>query len=1301
MSNVRRVFVEKKPAFAIQAKELQSEIKSYLGIKTVTNVRVLIRYDIENISEETYKKALMTVFCEPPVDDVYEENFELGNAKTFSVEFLPGQFDQRADSAEQCVKLLNENEEPVIRSATTYVIEGEIDEAQLEAIKNHCINPVDSRETGLEKPETLITEFEEPADVAIFDGFKDMPEAELKSLYDSLGLAMTFKDFLHIQNYFKNDEKRDPSMTEIRVLDTYWSDHCRHTTFSTELKEVSFGEGYYQKPMKDTYEDYLNTYQNLYQGRDDKFVCLMDLALMAMKRLKKEGKLEDQEESDEINACSIVVPVEVDGKTEEWLVNFKNETHNHPTEIEPFGGAATCLGGAIRDPLSGRTYVYQAMRVTGAADPTVSVKDTMTGKLPQKKLVREAAHGYSSYGNQIGLATGYVKEIYHPDYVAKRMEIGAVMGAAPRRAVQRLTSDPGDIIILLGGRTGRDGIGGATGSSKAHTTQSTAVCGAEVQKGNPPTERKIQRLFRREEVAHIIKKCNDFGAGGVSVAIGELADGLRVQLDKVPKKYAGLDGTELAISESQERMAVVVAPEDVQTFLNYAAEENLEAVEVAVVTEEPRLVLEWRGKEIVNISRAFLNTNGAHQETTVAVDIPAKEDNFFEKKEVAGVEEALNNGDVKKAWLTTLADLNVCSQKGLVERFDGSIGAGSVFMPYGGRYQLTETQSMVAKLPVAEGKCDTVTMMAYGFDPYLSSWSPYHGAVYAVLESVARIVAAGGDYKKIRFTFQEYFRRMSEDPSRWSQPFAALLGAYSAQIGFGLPSIGGKDSMSGTFNEIDVPPTLVSFAVDIAKEQDVITPELKKAGNKIMTFKIAKDEYDLPDYAQVMKLYDAIHELIQKKAIVSAYALDGKGIAAALSKMAFGNKLGVTIDSNACKKCMFAPRFGNLVAEVPADKAALVEETVAAAMKEYAQSSEKDSCGCGSQDMAYCKVIGEVNDVQKFIYGDVETPSGCTSMRTEQRNVVEITMEEALNAWTGTLEKVFPTVAVEGKEEVKTDVFKADSIYVCKNKVAKPAVFIPVFPGTNCEYDSAKAFERAGADTIVKVFKNLNAADIRDSVDEFVKAIEQSQIIMFPGGFSAGDEPEGSAKFFATAFRNEKMTEAVNKLLQERDGLMLGICNGFQALIKLGLVPYGEIRQQTADSPTLTYNTIGRHISKMVYTKVVTNKSPWLAQAELGKTYCNPASHGEGRFVAPKEWLDKLFENGQVATQYVNENGQPTMDEEWNVNGSYMAIEGITSPDGRVLGKMAHSERRGDSVAVNIYGEQDMKIFESGVAYFK
>ena len=847
------------------------------------------------------------------------------------------------------------------------------------------------------------------------------------------------------------------------------------------------------------------------------------------------------------------------------------------------------------------------------------------------------------------------------------MEIGAVMGAAPRRAVQRLTSDPGDKIVLLGGRTGRDGIGGATGSSKAHNTESTSVCGAEVQKGNAPTERKLQRLFRREEVSHIIKKCNDFGAGGVSVAIGELADGLRIQLDKVPKKYAGLDGTEIAISESQERMACVIAPQDVEQFLAYAAEENLEAIEVAEVTESPRLVLVWRGKEIVNISRAFLDTNGAHQEAKVAVDMPSVEDNYFNKISVPAVAKAVEAGDMKAAWKAELADLNVCSQKGLVEMFDGSIGAGSVYMPYGGKYQLTETQSMVAKLPVLNGKCDTVTMMSYGFDPYLSSWSPYHGSVYAVLESLSRIVTAGGQWSKVRFTFQEYFRRMSEDPKRWSQPFAALLGAYNAQIGFGLPSIGGKDSMSGTFNEIDVPPTLVSFAVDVAKEKDVITPELKAAGNKLVLFNIEKDQYDLPVYAQVMKLYDAVREMIQQGAIVSAYALDAKGLAAAISKMAFGNKLGVTVDGNVSTKTLFTPGFGNIVAEVKADKLDVVKSILAAAGLE-----------------GFDAVVAEVNNTQNFVYGDMT-----------------LSMDEAIEAWTGTLEKVFPTKATDDTSVVNTGIYEAKDIYVCKNKIAKPTVFIPVFPGTNCEYDSARAFERAGANTIVKVFKNLNAEDIRESVDEFTKAIEQSQIIMFPGGFSAGDEPDGSAKFFATAFRNAKMTEAVNKLLNERDGLALGICNGFQALVKLGLVPHGEIQAQVETSPTLTYNTINRHISKMVYTKVVSNKSPWLQQAELGKTYCNPASHGEGRFVAPKEWLDKLFENGQVATQYVNEAGQPTMDEEWNVNGSYMAIEGITSPDGRVLGKMAHSERRGDSVAMNIYGEQDMKLFESGVAYFK
>ena len=1265
MSNVRRVYVEKKPAFAVQARELKHEISSYLGIQTVTNVRVLIRYDVENISDESFEKACQTVFAEPPVDELYREDFEAKQgARIFSVEYLPGQFDQRADSAVQCVQFLREDEEPIIRSATTYVIEGEISEDEYEAIKNHCINPVDSRETSLDKPQTLVTEFEDPQDVKIFHGFKDMEEADLKELYDSLGLAMTFKDFQHIQNYFCNEEKRDPSVTEIRVLDTYWSDHCRHTTFSTELKEVTFGEGDYREPLVKTYEDYLNTHREMYQGRDDKFVCLMDLALMAMRKLKAEGKLEDQEESEEINACSIVVPVDVDGVEEEWLINFKNETHNHPTEIEPFGGAATCLGGAIRDPLSGRTYVYQAMRVTGAADPTVSVKETMKGKLPQKKLVRGAAHGYSSYGNQIGLATGYVKEIYHPDYVAKRMEIGAVMGAAPRRAVIRETSDPGDIIILLGGRTGRDGIGGATGSSKVHTEASIEVCGAEVQKGNAPTERKIQRMFRREEVSRLIKKCNDFGAGGVSVAIGELAPGLKVNLDKVPKKYAGLDGTEIAISESQERMAVVVDPKDVKEFLKYANEENLEAIEVAVVTKEPRLVLEWREKEIVNISRAFLDTNGAHQETTVAVDIPNQEGSLFVRKEI---------GDEKEKWLETLADLNTCSQKGLVEMFDGSIGAGSVFMPYGGQYQATETQTMVAKVPVLKGNTNTVTMMSYGFDPYLSSWSPYHGAAYAVTESVARIVASGGDYKKIRFTFQEYFRRMTEEPSRWSQPFAALLGAYAAQMGFGLPSIGGKDSMSGTFNDIDVPPTLVSFAVDVAKLQDVITPELKKAGNKLVWLHVPRAEYELPDYKALMEQYEKLHQDIQAGRVVSAYAVDRQGIAAAVSKMAFGNRKGVKIEHNVDKRDLFVPGFGDIICEVADGKV-------------------------GELAITYT-VIGEVLEEQEFTHGDVR-----------------ISLDEALVSWKGTLEKVFAThsgaqpqqereavkAAADGNGEVKDGLYHAKKVYVYKNKVAKPRVFIPVFPGTNCEYDSTRAFERAGAEVDVKVFKNLTAEDIRDSVEIFEKAIGQAQMIMFPGGFSAGDEPDGSAKFFATAFQNAKMKEAVMRLLNERDGLALGICNGFQALIKLGLVPCGEIVGQTENSPTLTFNTIGRHISKMVYTKVVSNKSPWLAQAELGKVYCNPASHGEGRFVASDEWLQKLFANGQVATQYVTPEGELRVnDEEWNVNGSYCAIEGITSPDGRVLGKMAHSERRDRGVAMNIYGEQDIRIFESGVQYFK
>ena len=1265
MGNVKRIYVEKKDPYAVKAKELKEEIGSYLGITGVEAVREFIRYDVENLSDETFERACQTVFAEPPVDILYRETIEVpANAKVFSVEFLPGQFDQRADSAVQCVKFLKEDEEPIIKTAVTYMVIGTISDDEFAKIKSYCINPVDSRETDMEKPETLIMTYDEPADVVIFDGFKDMAEADLRELYDSLGLAMTFKDFQHIQNYYVSEEHRDPTMTEIRVLDTYWSDHCRHTTFSTELKDVTFDDGYYRTPIETSYQSYLDTREEIFAGRDDKFVCLMDLALMAMRKLKKDGKLDDMEESDEINACSVVVPVEMDyGEgpvTEEWLVFFKNETHNHPTEIEPFGGAATSLGGAIRDPLSGRGYVYQAMRVTGAADPTVPVADTLHGKLSQKKLVRGAASGYSSYGNQIGLATGYVKEIYHPSYVAKRMEIGAVMGAAPRDCVIRENSDPDDIIILLGGRTGRDGCGGATGSSKIHTESSIETCGAEVQKGNAPTERKIQRLFRRGEVSKIIKKCNDFGAGGVSVAIGELADGLIVDLDKVPKKYAGLDGTELAISESQERMAVVVAPESVDEFLGYAAEENLEAVPVAVVTKEPRLVLRWRGKDIVNISRAFLDTNGAHQETTVRVNIPSEEDNYFKKITTPAVAEAVEKGDVKDAWLKLLNDLNVCSQKGLVEMFDASIGAGSVLMPYGGKYQLTETQAMVAKLPVLKGKTDTVTMMSYGFDPYLSSWSPYHGAVYAVTESMARIVATGGDCSKIRFTFQEYFRRMTSDPERWSQPFAALLGAYDAQIGYGLPSIGGKDSMSGTFNDIDVPPTLVSFAVDINKEQYIVTPELKEAGDKLILFRIEKDEYDIPVYESVLELYHQIMNLVDQGLVKAAYALDAKGIVAAVSKMAFGNKLGVKLEDDWTAEELFLGGIGDILVEMAADDLAELEE------------KELDF-----------ETVGEVTEEPVFAYQDVV-----------------VTMDEALKAWTSKLDKVFPYTAVKDKTPVESGIYRTDSIYVCKNKVAKPTVFIPVFPGTNCEYDSTKAFERAGAKVVTKVFRNQTAEDIRSSVEEFQKAIENAQIIMFPGGFSAGDEPDGSAKFFATAFQNAKIKEAVTDLVENRDGLVLGICNGFQALIKLGLVPYGAITGQKEDSPTLTFNTINRHISKMAYTKVVSNKSPWLMGAELGKTYCSPASHGEGRFVAPKEWLDKLFENGQVATQYADIDGNVSMDEEWNINGSYMAIEGITSPDGRIFGKMAHAERRGDAVAINIYGDQDLKIFESGVKYF-
>ena len=1272
MGNIRRVYVEKKRDYAVRAKELKEEFADYLSLKTIENVRVLIRYDIENLDEATYKKSLGIVFSEPPVDLLYEENFPLASdEREFSVEYLPGQFDQRADSAVQCVKLLNKEAEPVIQSATTYVVKGQLTDKEFEEIKAYLINPVDSREALKDKPDTIVQTFPEPSDVKIFEGFITMPEDELCELYSSLNLAMTFKDFLFIRKYFQEEEKRNPSVTEIRMLDTYWSDHCRHTTFLTELTEVSFEEGKYTTPLVNSFNDYKENFASLYRDRDDKYICLMDIALMGMKKLREMGKLTDMEVSDEINACSIVVPVEetlADGTkhTEEWLIFFKNETHNHPTEIEPFGGAATCLGGAIRDPLSGRGYVYQAMRVTGAADPTLPLSETLSGKLPQRKIVTGAAAGYSSYGNQIGLATGLVDEIYHPDYVAKRLEIGAVMGAARRKNVIRENSDPGDQIILLGGRTGRDGIGGATGSSKSHTTKSIDTCGAEVQKGNAPTERKIQRFFRRPEITKLIKKCNDFGAGGVSVAIGELAAGLHINLDKVPKKYAGLDGTEIAISESQERMAIVVDSKDVAAMLKFADEENLEAVVVAEVTKEPRLVMEWRGKEIVNISRAFIDTNGARSEAKARVKAPAP-DRFYENHS-----REFEGKSLKEAWLSVLSDLNACGKKGLVERFDSSIGAATVTMPFGGKYQLSPIQTMTAKLPNDLGESDVVTLMSYGFDPYISKESPYHGAVYAVINSVAKIVAAGGDMNKIHFTFQEYFKRLGDKAERWGEPLAALLGAYEAQMKLGLASIGGKDSMSGSFNDIDVPPTLVSFAVDTGNANDIISPELKKAGNVLVKFEIDENEYRLPVFEKLIEDYNKITALIHKKHIVSAYALGRYGVAEAVSKMAFGNKLGVKFDESITESDYFKPDFSSIVAEVSAES---LDEVMKSGLN--------------------VTLLGEVTDSGKFQFANAS-----------------IDIEEMLNSWQERLEKVYPTKTGEKAAKPIENIYDVrkeagftpvseGKLYVAKNKVAKPRVFIPVFPGTNCEYDLTKAFTKAGAEVDTVVFKNLNAENIKDSVEEYVRAIKNSQIIMFPGGFSAGDEPDGSAKFIASVFRNPQIAEETNRLLKERDGLILGICNGFQALIKLGLVPYGEITEIKEDSPTLTTNKIGRHISQSVYTKAVTNKSPWLMNVKLGEVYSIPASHGEGRFVANEEWLKKLSANGQIAFQYVDAEGNITMDCAFNPNGSYNAIEGIISPDGRVLGKMCHSERIGKNVAINIVGEKDQGIFESGVEYFR
>ncbi|MBQ0015816.1 MAG: phosphoribosylformylglycinamidine synthase [Bacteroidales bacterium] len=1250
-SAVRRLYVEKKTDYAIKAHELQEELTRYLGIHT-KGVRILVRYDIENITERTFQQAKATVFSEPPVDNVYEEAYPHDNQDfCFSVEFLPGQYDQRADSAEQCVRLLCDDEQPTIHTALTYVISGQLDSHQRDAIMRHCINPVDSRLTEEVKPMTLTSQYEEPSDVHIFDGFQTMDDSALRQLYDSLGLAMTLADMQHIQRYFRDEEHRDPTMTEIRVLDTYWSDHCRHTTFATELTDIQFEDGCYKTAFEQAFQDYLIDHKKQYKDRTDKYVCLMDLGTLAAKRIKAEGGLEDQEPSDEINACSIVVPLTVNGHEEEWLVNFKNETHNHPTEIEPYGGAATCLGGCIRDPLSGRTYVYQAMRVTGAADPTKPLSQTIEGKLPQRKIVTTAARGYSSYGNQIGLATGLVNEVYHPDYVAKRMEIGAVIAAAPRRCVKRLSSDPGDIIILLGGRTGRDGCGGATGASKAHTTSSLTTCGAEVQKGNAPTERKIQRLFRREEVSALIKKCNDFGAGGVSVAIGELADGLQIDLDRVPKKYAGLDGTEISISESQERMAVVVDPKDADQMLRYADQENLEAVVVAAVTKEPRMVIKWRGKAIVNLSRRFIDTNGAHQATRVVVEHPHGEKPQNRHFECANQESYVS------AWKQHMGDLNICSQKGLVEMFDSSIGAGTVVMPYGGQTQSTPTQSMIAKIPMLHGEqCNAVTIMSYGFDPYLSKWSPYHGAQYAVIHSVAKILAAGGDYRKIRLTFQEYFKRLGTDPKRWGEPLAALLGAYKAQRKLGLPAIGGKDSMSGTFNDIDVPPTLVSFAVCVSDIQHVITPELKGSGHQLWWLPFARTASDEPNYTQMHQYYSQIAQAIEQKQILSAYAIGNGGVLESLAKMAFGNRIGIRIDHNDIQQLTIAD-YGGFVVEVADQYNPPIEHIC----------------------------IGQTIDTQEIQY-----------------HTYTIQLDELHEAWSAPLETVFPTRSnhAASSQQLETKIYQPQSIYICKHKTARPHVFIPVFPGTNCEYDTAQAFERAGATTETIVLRNQNASQIRQSVEAFTQAINQSQIVMLPGGFSAGDEPDGSAKFITSVFRNPAISDAVMELLHHRDGLMLGICNGFQALVKLGLVPYGEIRQQDENSPTLTYNTIGRHQSMMSTTRVVSKLSPWLQLADTDQLYRIPISHGEGRFVAPKTWINQLFQNGQVATQYVDPQGTPTMQEPYNMNGSYYAIEGITSPDGRVLGKMAHSERQNAHTAINVPGPQDQKIFESGVKYF-
>ncbi len=1260
MSRIKRIYVEKEKEFNNDAETLLYDLKENLGIKGLTGLRKLKRYDISGISEEEYRLARTTILSEPPVDDAYDEGLPITkDERVIAIEYLPGQYDQRADSAAQCIQIITLGKKPIITAAEIIILQGTISDDESLKIKKYLVNPVDSREAAREKPGTLQMEVKVPADVELLKGFINKSEAELEDFRKSRGLAMNLQDLKFCRDYFKEKEKRDPFITEIKMLDTYWSDHCRHTTFHTHIDKVEIEGSHFSIPIRQAYKKYLAAYAEIYpdQSRD---VSLMNIATMSMKEMRAKGKLADMEISGEVNACSIVREVEINGKKAEWLVIFKNETHNHPTEIEPFGGAATCLGGAIRDPLSGRAYVYQAMRVTGSGNPCGSIEDTLPGKLPQRKITTEAAHGYSSYGNQIGLATGVVSEIYDDGYIAKRMEVGAVIGAVPQKNVIREEPKPGDVILLVGGRTGRDGIGGATGSSKEHTEDSIHTAGAEVQKGNPPEERKLQRLFRNPEATKIIKKSNDFGAGGVSVAIGELADGLEINLDAVPKKYEGLDGTELALSESQERMAVVVAPGNVDKFKTLAAEENLETTEIAHVTDGTRLKMSWRNAAVVDISREFINTHGVRQTTHVTVAPPDEKMDFF-KKIPKAVENLLP--DLQKAWLENVKDLNTGSQKGLVERFDSTVGAGTVLMPFGGLYQATPTEAMAAKIPVLDGDTTSGTIMSYGFNPQVSKWSPFHGAVYAVVEAAAKVVAAGGDYASIRMSLQEYFEKLGQEPKRWGKPFSALLGAYHALTELGIAAIGGKDSMSGSFEDLDVPPTLIAFAVDTVDVNHVISPEFKKPGRVVVYVKMGRDEYELPRFDMLQKNYSQITEKIRAGNIVSAHTIRNGGIAAALSGMTFGNRIGFVFAEPMEMDSLFTPDYGSLILEVDTADVEEVESLL--------------------EGIDY-QILGHTLDTPGIRVNDVE-----------------IGIEEVFSVWESPLERIFPTRVKTPGAVKDTPIYSQRSTIRPAVKIAGPRVVIPAFPGTNCEYDTQKAFERAGAVVDTPIFRNLTPSDINDSLEVLKKRILNAQMVVIPGGFSAGDEPDGSGKFIAAVLRNPHIKDAVMDLLKNRDGLMLGICNGFQALIKLGLLPYGEVRDMNEKNPTLTFNWIGRHVSCMVRTKVVSVLSPWFSRSEPGDIHTVAVSHGEGRFIANDDVMKGLIENGQIVTQYVDLDGNPTMELPFNPNGSMNAVEAITSPDGRILGKMGHSERMGTNVAKNVPGNKDQKIFESGVEYFK